>query len=162
MRAPVCLGALDQVAVFQQLRDRERHEQPALVDGRDGDVAEQRRRQALHHHVAVVGERGRRAQGDHVADLRQHAARSVGIAHRDGGERQARHAVDQPPRHFQADRAETGKPTRKDGLFATPAMLRSSRAVRHDAAAFDGAAMAAEAIALPLSPLLEKEASAER
>ena len=65
---------------------------PAFVDGRDGDLAEQRRRQALHHHVAIVGQLGRRAHGDAVADLRQRAPRLVDVAHRDGGERQARHA----------------------------------------------------------------------
>ena len=104
------LGAFDQVPVVEQLRDRKRHEDAAAVDGGDGDFAEQCRRQALHHDVAVFGQRGWRAQCNHVADLRQIAARFVGVAHGDGGERQAGHGVvDQPPRHFQTDRAKAGE-----------------------------------------------------
>ena len=102
------LGAFDQVPVLQQLRDRKRHEDAAFVDGRDGDVAEQRGRQALHHHVAVIGQRGRGLDRDD-AELRQRAARLVGVVHGDRGECQARHTGDQPPRHLQPDRAETGK-----------------------------------------------------
>ena len=101
-------GAFDQVPVVQKLRDRQRHEDAAFVDCADGDVTEQCGRQALHHHVAIVGERDRRLDRD-GAKLRQGTARFGFVTHGNGGKRQARHAGDQPLRHFQPDRAEPGQ-----------------------------------------------------
>jgi hypothetical protein len=100
------LGPRDEVAVLQELRDRQRHKYPALVDRRHRHFAEQRRRQAFHDDVAVVGERGHRAERDQVAELRQRLARLVGVAHSDCGEGEALDvAVDQAPGHFEADGA---------------------------------------------------------
>ena len=108
MRAPFSLARSIRSPFSQQLRDRERHEDAALVDDADGDVAEQRRRQALDHDVAIVGELGGLAHRDAVANLRQRAPRFFGIAHGDGGKRQAGNAGDQPLGDVEADRAEAG------------------------------------------------------
>ena len=51
-----------------------------------------------------------RAHGDAGADLRQRPAGLFRVADRDGGEREARYAGDEPPRDVEPDRAEAGQP----------------------------------------------------
>src|SRR5215468_3002227 len=101
-------GAFNQVCVFQELRNRKRHENTFLVDYTDGDFAEQQWRQTFNDDVAIIGELGRLADGDDVADLRQSAPCLLGIAHRNGSEREARNTGDQALCNIETDSAEAG------------------------------------------------------
>ena len=127
----VLLGAFDQVAVVEELSNRERHEDAALVDSGDGDIAEQSRRQAFDDDVAVVGKRRRGTQGNEIADLRQFAARFVGVPHGDSSQHEARHvAIDKAPRHVETNRAKTGDTDTQIFLLRhsrTPVQRHSSR-----------------------------------
>src|SRR4029079_16935424 len=73
--------AIDEVVVFQQLRDRKRHENAPLVDGADGDLAEQSGRQAFDDNVTVVCELGSPADGNVMTNLRQGPLRLLCIAY---------------------------------------------------------------------------------
>ena len=101
--------ALDQVAVFQQLRNRKRHEDAAFVDGAERDVAEQGGRQAFDDDVTVVCEFGGLADGNVTADLRQCPSRLFRVAHGYGCKGETRDARDQAFCHLEPDRAETGE-----------------------------------------------------
>src|SRR5262245_14629331 len=100
--------ALDQITVLQKLRDRERHEDAALVDRADGNIAEQCRWKTFDHDIACIGELGRLADGYAVAYLRQRALRLIDVAHCDSGERETGHASDQTFRYIQAHSTEAG------------------------------------------------------
>src|SRR5262245_37759905 len=102
------LCALDQVAVLQKLRDRERYEDAPLVDRADGNVAEQCRRQTFNHDIAGISELGHPANRYTAAHLRQRTLCLFDIAHGDSGERQTGHAGDQAFRHIHPHGTEAG------------------------------------------------------
>jgi hypothetical protein len=101
-------GTFDQVAILQQLRDRERHEDAAFVDRRQGDFAKQRRRQTFNNNIAVICEVGHLADRNALADLGQCTAGFLGVANRDGSQTEARNSGDQASCDFETDSAETG------------------------------------------------------